>query len=129
MVLSVADVIDDTPDSERSFMRKIRSSEKLLAQGFPPADVMSFMSSRLAQKAAGNAYPVPLLLAVLQPLVKLLERDDFDFANWPPENMCCTDERAQELVRRARKMFLASSRRTAEVTRKRRRQASPEDDL
>jgi hypothetical protein len=75
MVLSVGDVVENTPDEKREFIRHVRNTEKLLAQGFPK-ETHLFLDSRLTQKAAGNAYPVTLMISILHPIVDQLSRFD-----------------------------------------------------
>ena len=91
MVLSVKDVVEDVPDEQREFLRHIRNSEKLCAQGFSPRVHLQLDSSR-AQKAAGNAYPPALLLAQLHPIVEALVK--FDLAAWPPASVIDVERQA-----------------------------------
>ncbi|CAK0886992.1 unnamed protein product, partial [Prorocentrum cordatum] len=68
-VLSVEDVVSDTPDENRRLFRKLTSPERFALQGFPPSTALQ-IDSKLAVFSTGNAYPPPLLLAVLAPLLK-----------------------------------------------------------
>ena len=88
MVLDVKGVVEDVPDGEREFMRHVRESEKLVAQGFSK-NTHLLLDTRCARKAAGNAYPVNLMVAVLQPIIQMLtpEKFPFDFAAWPPASL------------------------------------------
>ena len=71
MFLKVRDVMEQIPDSQRELFRKVHVEEKMLAQGFP-RDVAHKMSHAACTKAAGNAYPVPLIAAVLHPMITTL---------------------------------------------------------
>ena len=83
MVISVGDVCEGLADCDRKYFRKLHNAEKMVAQGFPK-EVILHMSYRAAQKAAGNAYPVALIIAVLHPLLHELHKVNFDLASWPP---------------------------------------------
>jgi site-specific DNA-cytosine methylase len=98
MVLSVGDIVERRPDSEREFMRHVRTSEKFVAQGFP-RKTHALLDSRCGQKAAGNAYPVNLMVAVLHPLVMAL--DKFDLAAWPPASVISSEMDGLSAVRAA----------------------------
>ena len=60
---------------------EVTNCEKLVAQGFSKA-VHLDLSRRCAVKAAGNAYPVPLMIAVLHGIINLLST--FHLEAWPP---------------------------------------------
>ena len=68
-VMGVSDVIDNVVDSKRTYFRFVHNAEKLVAQGFPKRVALE-LSPAMALKAAGNAYPVALIIAVLHPLLK-----------------------------------------------------------
>ena len=68
LVLSVADVINDVADEEREFFRWLHDSERLALQGLPP-DMLQDLPCGKAIKAAGNAFPVPLIIACLHPML------------------------------------------------------------
>ena len=110
MVLSVGDVVRDVPDNEREFLRHLRSSEKLCAQGFSPS-VHLDLDSRCAQKAAGNAYPPALLIAELHPIVDALTR--FDLAAWPPPSELASHEAALRMAEEAVALFRLPTRKVA----------------
>ena len=88
MVLDVKGVVEDLPDEEREFVRHVRESEKLVAQGFSKNSHL-LLDTRCARKAAGNAYPVNLMVAVLEPIIEMLTPEKFpsDFAAWPPASL------------------------------------------
>ena len=83
MVLSVGCVLNNTPDHLRRFFRKLRNTERLALQGFPTT-VALHLTRPMAMKAAGNAYPVPLILATLWPMLRILALSDLDLLAWPP---------------------------------------------
>ncbi len=85
-ILSVADVVNRVPDSRREFFRWFQPTERLTLQGLKPSLILDFPSPDLAIKAAGNAYPVPLIDATAYPLLNAVgHKEDFDFASWPTQ--------------------------------------------
>ena len=78
--LSVKDVVEQTPDTQRVLFRKVHAEEKLQAQGFPK-EAAHKLSHAACTKAAGNAYPVPLIAAVLHPMIAELAA--FSLREWP----------------------------------------------
>jgi len=104
MVVDVKGCVNSSPDSERDFMRLVHNSEKLTCQGFPKNVLVSLGSQSLAQKASGNAYPPPLIVANLHPIVKgIVEADGLNF-KLPS---IAEDLPARALVALARSLFLA----------------------
>ena len=81
VILDVDGVVQQTEDSQREFCRLFRDTELFSLQGFPPELVYN-LGLDLARKAAGNAYPPCLIIAVLQPM--LLALATFPLATWPP---------------------------------------------
>lgn len=127
MVLSVLDSVLCKPDSEREFIRHVRSCEKLVAQGFPKTTAL-FMSSGKSMKAAGNAYPVQLVSAVLNPIMVLIAA--FDLASWPHASILSSHEDAMVAVSESTKLFAkpppklpakTHSKKSVEASRKRKR--------
>ena len=57
--------------SDRRCWRFLRDDERMVLQGFP-SKTLEGCASNLRRQAAGNAYPVPLLLATAHPLLALL---------------------------------------------------------
>ena len=101
-VASVKGCVENEPDEQREFLRHVRNTEKLVAQGFPKSTHL-FLSSACAQKAAGNAYPVPLMIAILHPLVSAFAK--FDICSWPPDGVLAGDASATLSVLAARRHF------------------------
>lgn len=89
MVVSAEDAASGKDDKQYRFMRHVRSTEKLAAQGFSGDVARRLKSSSVCQKAAGNAYPVNVMCAVLHPLLSKLRR--IDLAKWPPDDMISTE--------------------------------------
>ena len=58
------------PDAEREFFRFFQPTERLALQGFDPEIILDFPNPKLAVKAAGNAYPVPLIIAAAHGIVQ-----------------------------------------------------------
>ena len=83
-VMDVRGIIDRTPDSSREFFRKLSVPERLGAQGFNTSLAMD-LAPASAIKATGNAYPVPCMIAVFEPMIRsLVSTSHFSFASWPP---------------------------------------------
>ena len=82
MLVSVHDVIDNTPDEQREYFRKIHDVERLQLQGLP-ASLLAQLPAGKALKASGNAYPVPLIIAVLQPILMEVSKK-IHLPSWPP---------------------------------------------
>ena len=101
-VLSVQDV--ERPRATRRFCRFLKPGERLALQGFP-SSLADVLGEALSVKAAGNAYPVPLLAACLQPVICALARglggDAQSLSRWPaspPEHV--DDALAAQIVNR-----------------------------
>jgi len=71
-VMSVGDVVDKREDEDREFFRFFKGSELLALQGFPPKLLLK-LGEDICRKASGNAYPPPLMIAVLQPLLMAMK--------------------------------------------------------
>jgi len=100
LVATVSHIVEGVPDESREIFRKLTNSERLALQGFPPELALE-LSEAAAFKAAGNAYPVPLLIAVLHPMVAAIVDSisrGFDFVSWPSADVIGTlaPERIQE---------------------------------
>jgi len=102
MVLSVSDVVHKVPYQDRLFCRHVRNTEKLLAQGFPK-ETHLHLNSSCAQKAAGNAYPRNLMVAVLHPVINCFSK--FDLASWPPSSVLGTHQEGMNEVAKALAML------------------------
>ena len=63
------------PDNKRRYFRFLDSTERLTLQGFKK-DVLASSPDCLRRKASGNAYPVPLVAAVLAPMLQQLSRPE-----------------------------------------------------
>ena len=63
------------PDNKRRYFRFLDSTERLTLQGFRK-DVLASSPDCLRRKASGNAYPVPLVAAVLAPMLQQLSRPE-----------------------------------------------------
>lgn len=73
LIMSVQDVVRQTPDEEREFFRKVRDAERLSLQGLPLKMLHTLPRGKIVF-ATGNAYPVPLIIAVFQPMLMALSR-------------------------------------------------------
>lgn len=74
--LFVSDMNFSKPDHERDFFRFLLPQERFTLQGFPAFISSSFNSQALQIKAAGNAYPVPLIAAAVAGLLEKIGPDD-----------------------------------------------------
>ena len=94
--LFVSDMRVDAKDEDRRFFRFLLPEERLVLQGFPKSICNSLQGHALQVKAAGNAYPVPLIAAALHGLMDALQdlpapKPDLDF----PVNL---NQRLQEAM-------------------------------
>ena len=80
------DVINATSDEERDFFRKVRNTERMTSMGFPASAVLDLTPAK-ALKASGNAYPVPLIIATLHPMLEAIGRSGIAMSSWPPSEM------------------------------------------
>ena len=100
--MSVGCVVRRLPDHERQTFRWIQNSERLTLQGFPP-DLALWMPTDAVFKAAGNAYPVPLMIATMHPLLKAIKDrigNGFDFNAWPDQLQGEVPPECNEIARR-----------------------------
>lgn len=82
----VRGIIEAVPDEEREICRLLLPCERLGLQGFRPSAALD-LTPGACMKAAGNAYPPPLIIAVLHGMLEaLLGNHHFDFRSWPPAN-------------------------------------------
>jgi len=71
LVVSTEDI--EKPSGERAFFRMLHPAERMALQGFDPC-ICKNLSPAKAVKAAGNAYPPPLILAALAPLLDAIAK-------------------------------------------------------
>lgn len=88
-VLSVRDIIHNVEDNQREYFGKLTGPVRLALQGFPPSLALDLPEGKITF-AAGNAYPIPLLVAVFQPMLAALALSDVSLATWPPADMVTT---------------------------------------
>jgi hypothetical protein len=79
----VRGIIEAVPDEEREIFRLLMPCERLGLQGFRPSAALDLTPGACA-KAAGNAYPPPLIIAVLHGMLEAVGNHHFDFRSWPP---------------------------------------------
>ena len=70
-------------DDKREFCRFLAPVERLTLQGFDPTVAHDLDKDTVIVKAAGNAYPVPLLMAILHPIIEVIAKVPKKFVNWP----------------------------------------------
>ena len=103
-IISVDDVCEKAP----RFRRFLLPQERLLLQGFSSEVYEYLENDNLAVKAAGNAYPVPLLAACLKPMVEQLGAAEGLYTEWPRTTtpMDCTDtmQRIQNMLKTPQQM-------------------------
>jgi len=80
-VASVGDVIARTVDAKRQFFSFLTGAQRLSLQGFDTKLALD-LDSACQLKSSGNAYPVPLMIAVLHPVIQALA--NFNLSSWPP---------------------------------------------
>lgn len=61
------------PEKDRKFFRFLSPTERMLLQGFH-GSTLADTSEALRIKGSGNAYPVPLMIAALAPLLKEIKK-------------------------------------------------------
>ena len=66
--LFVASMDFGKQESQQRFWRFLHPSERMLLQGFP-SSVLEGFSDALRVQGSGNAYPIPLMVAVLAPIL------------------------------------------------------------
>ena len=95
-VMSVRDM--EKPDEEKEFARFLLPKERLVLQGFR-ADVYDKLPTEsTVVKAAGNAYPVPLLMACLKPIVEEISKTNDGLMARPPSPAVVDDEAVHNIV-------------------------------
>ena len=85
-VLSVRDIIEQVGDSKREFFRFFTKPERLQLQGFPPKYALDLPEDKIIF-AAGNSYPVPLMVACFFPMLKSLAESGLDLQRHPSAGM------------------------------------------
>ena len=88
-VLSVSDIIRNVDDRQREYCGKLTGPQRLVLQGFPPELALDLPVGKITF-AAGNAYPIPLMVAVFHPMLLALARSGVPLAAWPPTDMVTT---------------------------------------
>ena len=83
IVMSVRDIVLRTEDSSREFFRKLLLPERLQLQGFPASLALRLPENKITV-ASGNAYPVPLIIASLFPMIAAVGNSDVALSAWPP---------------------------------------------
>ena len=87
--LFIYDVNVDAPDAQRQWFRFLLPEERFTLQGFPSEISSSFRSTALKVKAAGNAYPVPLIGAAVAGLLqKITSLPDTQEPLEDPKRLC-----------------------------------------
>jgi site-specific DNA-cytosine methylase len=87
VIISVGCVVANVADEMRLFFRFFTLPERLALQGFPPQLALDLPETKICF-ASGNAYPVPLLVAVLCPMLHAVaSSEQVDFASWPGNEM------------------------------------------
>ena len=103
-VLSVSCVVGDVEDDQRDFFRFLTKPERLALQGFPPELAMDLPEEKICF-ASGNAYPIPLIIAVLHPmLMTIASCEQLDFPSWPAADDI-TEVTEASVVKQVRKAF------------------------
>ena len=106
-VASVKDVVKGVPDIDRLIFRKLHPAERLTLQGFRKELALQLGTKTL--QAAGNAYPPPLIISVLWPMLDALAKSNIDFVNWPPSHLV-SNEIPHDIIDTARRCMAARPR-------------------
>jgi hypothetical protein len=86
-IADVRGVVEELPDKDRDFFRLVLYPERLALQGFAPELALD-LSRASTMLAAGNAYPVPFMIAILHPMIKAMtSAQNSSFADWPPPGL------------------------------------------
>lgn len=96
--LFVSDMQLAKKDNERTFFRFLLPEERFTLQGFPACIASSFESQALQIKAAGNAYPVPLIGAAMAGLLGRLGNNDLPDTGKPLEDQRALRLRLEEAM-------------------------------
>ena len=96
--LFVSDAQVEKEDHQRAFFRFLLPEERFTLQGFPAKIASSFKSQALQIKAAGNAYPVPLIGAALAGIVKRIGKNDLPQVDKPLEEQTALRCRLEEAM-------------------------------
>lgn len=115
----MADVLANTPDHLRTFFRKLTGPERLALQGFPPSAARDLPYDLICH-AAGNAYPPPLILAVLGPMLLALSRSSC-WKAWPNTRVISFNEPPEvaDMLKACKRKPLVVDRAKAEKARAR----------
>lgn len=116
--LFVSDLDFTKPDREREFFRFLLPEERFVLQGFPAFVSSSFKSQALQIKAAGNAYPVPLIAAAVAGLLNKIGPGDL-----PHVEKALTDQESLRL-RLEETMFAKSKKKPASKAKPKHKAAS-----
>ena len=118
-VLQVKEVVERVPDNERQWFRKLRDTERLTLQGFPKTLALDLKGK--TRFAAGNAFPVPVIVAMLHPMLEALSTSGLGLASWPPRNMLsrkvpgCVAAVAKQMKAKPRKVKTVQARKASNV--------------
>ena len=90
-IVSVTD-LGEKADDEMLCFRFFHPRERFRLQGFDAKIYDKLSSDACALKAAGNAYPVPLLVANLHGIVNTIANSTIKLKSWPQDIMKVDDE-------------------------------------
>ena len=82
----VRDIVMEVPDNARELFRRLEGPERFSLQGFPPSVALS-LDPKVWIKASGDAYPPPLIIATLGPMIRQVSASAISFAAWPPSEI------------------------------------------
>lgn len=110
--ISVQCVVEGFADEDREVFRFLKETERLALQGFPPTVARELGTRTLAVKAAGNAYPPPLIIAAAHPLLQAIADSTLDLAKWPATSVRLASAGFPQVARlmKARPKMLKSAR-------------------
>ena len=73
----------DALDDDKAFFRFLHPRERSQLQGLPESIYDNLPTDACAIKAAGNAYPVPLLIAHMHGIINAIHGASVDLMSWP----------------------------------------------
>ena len=95
---NTSEIVNGVAPEHRQLSRFLHPVERLALQGFEPLLALR-MPAKIIYKSTGNAYPVPLLGAILAPIVEQIALSEV-LPTWPasaPVSACAADARRRAL--------------------------------
>ena len=120
-IVACDEIANKVPIENRQLFRWLHPLERLCLQGFDPA-IGVHMTAKIIYKTTGNAYPVNLLAAILQPIIATITKSSL-LQGWP------NAERASVNIAEARLRWQGERRSVLDQVRCRRVLELPTDEV